>query len=398
MGTLVALLLAASPSRAQGPSRAVDRVADAECPPGWRQRLYRDGHRSVVRLEAIGASLTMLRSLAGIVYPNRSHVVASVDGFGAGRGVRVHFATGEVIGAQMVATDPTGKLGLYRLERPGPAEALEIEGRRPDVGTVVATLAPAGAEKLGNLWPGAPEAAIQVAIVANEGERGQPTVDGPLPFADGSPIFGCEGNVVGIRLGAELVGPEAIRALPLERPSRPSPWSPAHFGAALLVQETPGPAFVGMELAGALTLHDRLQLRLGLDLLGAGQRPSEQRRGLDRSMLRLQSEVSLGYRLLLSERLPIYLVPHAGIVARMDLARDAQKTFWLADPTCVTRGAACDVRYDVHESSRADGSLAPTLGLSVIGLGYLGRLSYEAQLDTTSGAPPTHQVSIGTEF
>jgi hypothetical protein len=156
-------------------------------------------------------------------------------------------------------------------------------------------------------------------------------------------------------------------------------------------------AYFGADVGLSLVHDDRMQFRLGLGVLGGI--PTEEERDAHPNdwSVRLQVEKTIGYRLLLTERAPLYLVPQVGGLLRTDFSSRSNTTYAVTNPPCLVSGAGpCAVERQVIRTRTTSVSAAPVVGVSL--LGYIGGLSYEWQPDVTDIRKSTHQVFFGVEF
>lgn len=390
----------ASPSTPESGSTVPAAVeaprTDAACPGDWKKRVYFAARDSVVQIEPIGFTLDAFYPLSGFVYSTRSHVVALSDAIGVGRGVRVIFASGKVIHARAVSVDHVNRLSILALESEAPSPPLEVADRPMEVGSEVASLAPFEGRAIGNHDDTEIDAALQVGHVANAGDRTTLRFDGAFAPSRGTPVFGCDGKLVALRDEHTMIPGSKLRALtPGDHPVQDGGWSLAHMHFGLLVQGDADRAYIGASAGTSIIYDDRFQLRLGLGALGGIPKRSERERDLEKSVGRLQLESTIGYRFLLSEKVPVYLVPQVGVVGRVDITTQTQKLYSVSG-TCVNAGASCPVDLSTRRSTDSKWSVAPVAGVSL--LGAVAGLSYQLQLDVQDPSRSTHQVFFGLEF
>jgi hypothetical protein len=364
--------------------------ADSACASDWRKRVYFSARDSIVRVEPIGMSIEGLMPMGGFVYATRSHVVVPSEAVGVGRGARVVFAGGRVVEAHAVAVDEAEGIAILALDAEAPAPPLEVADAPLGVGDEVAAVAAFEANATLDAW-------VQTGHVANAGDRTALRFDGAPALLRGAPVFACDGKIVALRRGDVLVPGAKIRAVATPpTPFDEKRWSLLHAHAGFLVQGDAGRAYLGGSFGLSAVHADRLQLRLGLGVLGGLPREAEVA-GVDRvSIARLQVEPTIGYRILLTKAAPLYLVPEVGGVGRVDFIDRTHASFATTSPACFSGPGPCDLDQTVSTTSKTSLSASPVLGLSF--LAFLGGVSYHWQIDVGDPRRSTHQVFFGLEF
>lgn len=386
------------PPENSGPVPAADEATrkDTACHADWKKRAYFAARDSVVQIEPIGFTWDAFYPLSGFVYSTRSHVVALSDAIGVGRGVRVIFASGKVIRARAVSVDHVNRLSVLALESEAPSPPLEVTDRPMEVGSEVASVAPFEGRAVGDPDEAAIDAALQVGHVANAGDRTVFRFDGAFAPSRGTPVFACDGKLIALRDQNTMIPGSRLRALTAgDRPIPDGDWSLAHFHFGVLVQGDSDRAYVGAGTGLSLVYADRFQLRLGLGVLGGIPKRSERDNDLEKSVGRLQLESTIGYRFLLSEKWPVYLVPQVGVVGRVDITTQTQKLYSVSG-ACMSADGSCPVDLQTRRSTDTSWSVAPVAGVSL--LGVAGGLSYQLQLDVKDPSRSTHQLFFGLEF
>jgi hypothetical protein len=366
-------------------------LADETCASDWKKRVYFASRDSVVRIEPIGFSLDGLFPMGGFVFATRSHVVALSGAIGVGRGANVYFANGQVIHARGVAVDEENDISILALDSEGPAQPLELGDVQLGVGDEVAALAAVEGEVRDDEW-------MQLGHVANAGDRGKLRFDGAETYMRGSPIFTCDGRVVAVRRGNVLVPSERLRALQPHANSyvKDRWWSLAHAHVGFLVQADSTRAYLGGSFGLSAVYADRIQLRLGAGVL-AGLPKTGEVGGVDNvQTARFQLEPTIGYRFLLTDKLPLYVVPQIGGVGRFDITTNTHTTFIATNPSCFQGPGPCELGQSTSTSSKSSWGASPVLGVSL--LGVVAGVSYQWQMDVSDVRKSTHQIFFGLEF
>jgi hypothetical protein len=350
-----------APAPAASSSAPSGTLAGAAC-TDEQQAKVKLQRGSIVRVQSGGVHLHMFDSSAGVLYPTSRHVVTRRSVLGVGRPLSVTFASGETVGAAVLGSRTDSDLVVLLLDREAPAPALALA---PDDGRVGDTLLAAELDPEGQL-------SLKAAHVIERSE-GKIRLDLAEATRGGAPLFDCEGRVVGLsqdslqpRYVPAAIGPSLLA--PPE--SAGAEVSLAHASVLGLVQRDNERFWLGMTAGGALTLHDRLELRVTVGFLGQVQTPAERQDGVKARGRRVQIESVVGYRMLLiPEGLPVYLVPTAGVVTSWD--------------------------WNLPGSTSAQ--VRPTFGarlqaFPVVTLGY----GWQPGLGRAAGT--THQFSAGLEF
>lgn len=401
------------PSRMNCPSRIalfvvsllaflLPRIAHAEdtCPEDWKKNVYLSARDSVVSIETVGFEIDHFDPVAGVVYPDRRHVVAITHAAGIGRGVRVRFAGGAEIDAEPVLFDEARHVTILKLASEAPAGPVHIADRPLEPGKELMAIAPF--EGVSAVDPGetALDARIHVGHVANVGDRALLRFDATWSEIIGAPLYDCEGNVVAMRgWGAMLPARDILAAAPNAAPDAPvdvARWSALHMHLGMLAQGGDGAARIGASTGLAVVQGDRWQVRLGLGVLGTIPKDSDTNGREKTSEVRLQAETTVGYRILLTKGFPTYLVPQIGVVGRLDLTTTTTTTYAINDTSCIARGGPCDVEPTGSRSTTVAPSMAPVVGAAFMIPG--ASLGYQMQLDVADPARSTHQVYLGFEF
>jgi hypothetical protein len=222
--------------------------------------------------------------------------------------------------------------------------------------------------------------------------------DGASPLARGTPVFACDGKLVAMREWDELIAGSKIRDLkPAPQPIDDASWSLAHLHVGMLLQADSDRPWIGLGTGLGLVYADRLQLRLGFGALAGIPRKEEQPPDESRGMARLQLEPTLGWRFLLSESFPTYVVPQIGGIARADFLSTATSAYSAADPACFAAGRGpCPIDRRTERKNSTSFGFAPAFGVSF--LFAVAGVSYQMQLDVDEPRRSTHQWFIGVEF
>ena len=212
----------------------------------------------------------------------------------------------------------------------------------------------------------------------------------------GAPVLTCEGALVGVSevsygdsfIPARVV--QALRAQVGEQPEYKGGWSFLHPSTALVFQVGGegkwSSSWFGGTLGSALTLDDKLFIPMKIGVLARmhGEKADRAQRPLG---LRVQTELGLGYRWMLSQgSFPIYLIPTVGVLG----------AFQWRDDKHVTPCARCTLGRQIASQSTTAWRLSPTLGLA-LNLGFF-ELSYQAQIDPKSPKRTVHQLGLGAQF
>ena len=344
------LVLTVSPASAQ------PAPAPAACSDQTLTRL-RPSLGAVVSVESGGMHFNSLNPwpTQGFLASPR-HVVTALSTRGVGRSMWVTFATGERIGVTPVASLEDEGMLLLELDRTAPAAPLPLASADPRPGAALAGFSQWRDEvslRCGVLLAG-PSGALAFRSASKD------VASFMTPFLD------LDGRVVGLSVAhgdrlalAPVSRLQALLALPRGTVSRMPALSLAHMSTSLLVQ-TSEREWMGLAIGGALTARDRLQLRLSL----AGLATMSESKDAPVHK-RFQVETAVGYRQLLLDRFPLYVVPELGLAASWESAT-----------------------LDATPSRR----LRPTFGVHV--LGWAADLGYSFQ-PGTSRLDHQHQLTFG---
>lgn len=372
--------------------------SEPACTAEARKRTYFGARDSIVTIEPIGLSTDAFFPLSGWVHPSKKHVVTLSDAIGVGRGVRVVFSNGTVLHARAVALDKKNQLTILALESEAPVAGLEVSDAPLEPGQEVMSLMPYEGASIKNPDETVTDTRIQVGHVANAGDRTQLRFDSAGAFSRGTPVFDCEGKLVALRDIDELISGTKIRALvPSETPINDKKWDFLHLHLGALIQADSTRPWVGLGIGWSAVYADRLQLRTSFSGLAGIPKDAERVPEQRLSFGRMQLEQTVGYRILLSESTPLYLVPQIGAVGRANVEIASKTQYQASDRACLTVGSGpCNLDAQTSRSSRWSFDAAPVVGLSF--LGVIGGLSYQWQMDVADPRKSTHQIFFGLEF
>jgi hypothetical protein len=376
----------------------IARAQDHEtCSPDWKKTVHLAARDSVVSIETVGLAIDHIDPIAGIVYPDKRHVIAITHAAGIGRGVRVRFANGKEIRAEPVAYDETHHTTILKLDEEAPAPALRVVDKPLEVGAELMSVSPI--EGVSKVDPDEMQLDSQshVGRVANVGDRTLLRFDATWPQTTGAPIFDCTGDVVALRgWGAILPAKDILAVTPKDQPVDVSKLSALHIHLGMLGQFDHH-AHVGVSTGLAVVQGDRWQVRVGVGALGTIPRPSETDRPGDKvSGGRIQLDPTIGYRIMLTEKFPTYVVPNVGLVGRLDITTRTSTEATIPDVSCIARGGPCKVEPSYNRSTSVTPQLSPALGVSFMLPG--AAIGYQVQVDVRDPAKSTHQVFLGFEF
>lgn len=258
----------------------VSRAAFAQdepktCSEDWKKQVYVSSRDSVVSIETVGFAIDHFEPVAGVVYPDKHHVVAISHAAGIGRGLRVRFAGGKEIAAETVAFDEERHVAILKLASESPAPPVRIVDKPLDPGMPLLNVSPFQGVSTANQNELELDSQMHVGHVANLGDRTLLRFDGTWPETVGAPLFDCAGDVVGLRgWGAVLRAKEILAVTPKDEPVDMRRWSALHLHIGMIGQYDDR-ARIGASTGLALVQGDRWQVRLGLGVLGNIPRPSE---------------------------------------------------------------------------------------------------------------------------
>jgi len=365
------------------------------CPADWKKNSYLAARDSVVSIDTVGVSIEHIVPVAGFVYPTRRHVVAIDYAGSIGRGLDVHFATGKDIHAHVIALDEARHVTILELDTDAPAAPLAISDRSLEVGDELIAVSPfeneSGSTTRLDAW-------LHVGHVATEGDRGALRFDSTTPAVLGAPLLDCTGAVVGLRGWNMIVPSSDILAVPpgKEPIDDRKEWSADHVNAGLIVQGDDH-VRLGASLGMAFVQGDRLQVRMAIGALASVPKTSDKSLPDDKyAGGRVQFEPTIGYRIMLTEKFPTYIVPQIGAVGRLDFESTTTTDRRITDVGCVGRGGPCTVESKGSTATTTTPSVAP-----ILGVGFVipaAALTYQVHLDPSDPARSTHQVFLGVEF
>lgn len=367
------------------------------CPQDWKKTVHLAARDSVVSIESIGFSIDHFEPVAGVVYPDKRHVVAISHAAGIGRGVRVRFANGKEIGAQPVSHDEARHTTILKLDEEAPAPALRIVDKPLEVGKELVSVSPFDGVSRVNPDETQLDSQIHVGHVANVGDRTLLRFDATTPATIGAPLFDCAGDVVALRgWGAILPAKDILAVTMKDEPVDVAKLSALHLHLGFLGQFDHH-AHVGLSTGLSVVQGDRWQVRVGFGAMATIPRPSENDPHGERvSGGRVQLEPTLGYRIMLTEKFPTYIVPQVGVVSRLDITTRTRTEAFIPDTSCIARGGPCKIEMTGQRSTSVTPQLSPALGVSFIIPG--AALGYQVQVDVRDPAKSTHQVFLGLEF
>jgi len=362
------------------PDAPPPRARDGACSAAQVQAVERQ-RASVVRVASGGMHLWAMATVWGVVYPTPRHVVTLKSVLGVGRAVQVTTASGEQIPATPVAS-LDDNLVLLELDRPVDAPPVALAESPADLGDALIVLQPG---------VGGPSELRRSSVTSRAG--GWFRADGAQRQSAGLPAFDCDGRLLGLGSGrfdhaffqAELL--RGLASRPREEIEAPG-LSVAHFSTGMLLQIAPERAWIGLSMGGAVTAHDRLQLRLSGAILGAIPTRKEQDAHDKVQGVRPQLEASVGYRALLTDGFPVYLVPSVGLTTSWDFIRIEHDLASM----CSQKGI-CGAAPAPSESIKLRRT-RPTLGLQLL----VGPMSFGYSVQTGNGEQNQHQISFGAEF
>lgn len=377
------------------------RVAFAQgeqstCSETWKKDVYASSRDSVVSIETVGLSLDHIDPVAGFVYPDKHHVVAITHAAGIGRGVRVRFPGGKEIAAEPVAFDEGRHVTILKLASEAPAPALRVSDRPLEVGKELVAVTPFDGYKNAQQDEIAQDAALHVGHIANMGDRTLVRFDMTWQETIGSPLFDCSGDVVALRgWGAVVPAKDILAVTPKDEPVDVRRFSAMHLHLGVIGQADDR-ARIGVSTGVSIVQGDRWQVRVAFGALGTLPKPSEQGKENQASGGRLQLEPTLGYRIMLTDKFPTYLVPQVGVVSRLDFATRTSTEAVISDTSCIARGGPCKVETTTSRDSTVTPAILPALGFSFMLPG--AAVGYQAHIDVLDPAKTTHQVFLGFEF
>lgn len=362
----------------------------------WKKKVYLASRDSVVSIETVGFAIEHIDPIAGVVYPDKHHVVAISHAAGIGRGVRVRFVGGREIAAEPVAYDENLHVTILKLASEAPAPPVRIVDKALDPGMELISVSPFEGFTTGSADTTALDSFIHVGHVANLGDRTLLRFDANWAETTGAPLFDCTGDVVGLRgWGAILRAKEILSVTPKDEPVDMRKWSALHMHLGMIGQFDDR-ARIGASTGMSIVQGDRWQVRIAVGGLANIPRPSERDRDEKISGGRLQLEPTLGYRIMLTDKFPTYIVPQVGVVGRLDFLTKTTTEAMIPDTTCIASGGPCKVDLKSNRSTSVTPSLAPAIGVSFLIPG--ASVGYQVQLDVRDPAKSTHQVSLGFEF
>lgn len=377
------------------------RVAFAQgerttCSETWKKDVYTSSRDSVVSIETVGLSLEHIEPVAGFVYPDKHHVVAISHGAGIGRGLRVRFAGGKEIAAEPVAFDEQRHVTILKLASEAPAPPLRVADKPLEVGKELAAVTPFDGFKTAQQDEIAQDSALHVGHIANLGDRTLVRFDMTWQETIGSPLFDCTGDVVALRgWGAVVPAKDILAVTTKDEPVDVRRFSALHLHLGMLGQFDDR-ARIGMSSGLSIVQGDRWQVRIGIGALGNLPKPSERDRDEKVSGGRIQLEPTLGYRIMLTDKFPTYIVPQIGVVSRLDFATRTSTSAVIPDTSCVARGGPCKVETTTSRDTSVTPAILPALGVSFMLPG--AAIGYQAHIDVLDPAKTTHQVFLGFEF
>jgi hypothetical protein len=314
--------------------------------------------------------------------------------------VKVRFVGGREIAAEAVAYDEQLHVTILKLASEAPVPPVRIVDKPLEPGMQLISVSPFEGVASGDPDSTTLDSQIHVGHVANVGDRSLLRFDGTWPQTVGAPLFDCTGDVVALRgWGAMLRAKEMLAVMPKDEPVDMRKWSALHMHLGMIMQFDER-ARIGASTGLSIVQGDRWQVRLGFGALGSLPKPSEregqERTGERTSGVRLQAEPMLGYRILLTDKFPTYIVPQVGVVGRLDITTKTTTQALIPDTSCVARGGPCKVETDTNRSTTVSPTLAPALGVSFLIPG--AAVGYQVHLDVRDPARSTHQVFLGFEF
>jgi hypothetical protein len=361
------------------------------------EHVHRTRAPTVVVVRAPGAHGTPMVGL-GFVFGSRRHVATAFAIVETGRGIEVELGD-ESREAVVVAFNRARDLAILRLERPQTRAPLPSAHVAPRIGEPVLALGRTSDASDGDvvLTPG--------IISAKRGSELRSNALDGSQLDWGGPVLDCSGELVGIATadGERIAPAAALEDLlgTIDEQAEPyeSGWSLLHptlaFHGQLGVTHTPGfdvpDGWLGFGVGTALIGNDRwyFPFEARVLMLTGPRSPL-----VERSGVRVQLATGAGYRFLLANDPPTYLIPTIGVVGSYD-SITTRTTRLVSFPGC-ERGAACPLGLALEEYQASDMRLMPTAGLK-LQLGF-ATVGYEFALDVKAPQQSTHQLSVGLQF
>jgi S1-C subfamily serine protease len=389
------------PPAATAPSRAPlpppPTAADETCEAGWVARVYRETHRSVVKIDS-GGGLG-----AGFIFPTQKYVATAFHVVSLGHPILVTLVTGKSISAKIVAYDPGNDLAILELDEP----VTTIEPLRLSEDPVAELGSPVVA--IGHPYGNAGETkhrgllgwSVSQGIVSGSGPSLVQTDAALNPGNSGGPVLGCDGRVIGVasaKARGEGVG-FAVAGMWLrkltEKMHRQGDydglWQVSGLGG-MTFHGNPDEGLLGFQLGLALIAGDRWFGALTFEQLWDVTLPDQPPEVFDLSRSRSALGLTLGHRWLLLTGLPIH---YASIGVGGVVARDATEVVRFAgsyDPTCTTPPCPTTIRAVTSDTSDWFGWPAVVLGAQLLGV---FELSYSFMPDVRDLTSSVHRGTLG---
>lgn len=372
-------------------------VADETCEAGWVARVYRETHRSVVKIDS-GGGLG-----AGFIFPTQKYVATAFHVVSLGHPILVTLVTGKSISAKIVAYDPGNDLAILELDEPVTTiEPLRLsEDPVAELGSPVVAIGHpygnAGDTKHRGLlgW------SVSQGIVSGSGPSLIQTDAALNPGNSGGPVLGCDGRVLGVasaKARGEGVG-FAVAGTWLRKLTEKMHkqgdydglWQLSGLGG-MTFHGNPDEGLLGFQLGLALIAGDRWFGALAFEQLWDVTLPDQPPDVFDLSRSRSALGLTFGHRWLLLTGLPIH---YASVGLGGVVARDATEVVRFAgsyDPACTTPPCPATVRAVTADTSEWFGWPAVVLGAQVLGV---FDLSYSFMPDVRDLTRSVHRGTLG---
>lgn len=391
---------ARSTEAAAPPARRPVAPAEPPTPPAGGDEPWVRG----VHDRASGSVVTIhcgWRRGTGFLFGSADRVAATHGWDRCTRAIHVHLPDGTSVDVDRGRVSWDDGVALIHLPRPSRTEPLSPSAAPVRVGDPIAALGhdhDVGAVVATGMVSARPGRSIRAQLE-------------PPPGARGGPVLNADGEVVGVMTRRHGHMGDDVQIVPVARLEaladggtddtlgRTFSFGIGPFGA-LALDEDPAVSGDGVWLGGfggalSATVADRLTLVGGFSVLRDASGLFDDG-VVKRSVRRYQAEGRLGWRLLLSSRWPVYVVPALGASARWDRWTDRQLRIQLEDPACdLSDGSACELSTDVVREEEDDFSVTPYVHLS-LRLGFLD-VGYTLSLVVDDDTPGTfvHRFVVG---
>lgn len=382
-----------------GPEPSMDppTAHAAACEGAWVERVYKNSHRSVVKIDT-GGGLG-----AGFIYPTTQHVATAFHVVALGHPITVTLITGKAVSARIVAFDAGNDLAILELE--APVQSIEPLTLADD--PVAELGAPAVA--IGHPYGNAGETkhrgllgwSVSQGIISGSGPNLLQTDAALNPGNSGGPILGCDGRVLGVasaKARGEGIG-FAVAAAWLRKLTDKIDKQGEYTGlwqftglAGMTFHGNPNEGLLGFDVGLGLIAGDRWFGTLTFEQLWDVALPDQPRDVFELSRARTALGLTLGHRWLILTSMPIN---YASIGVGGSVAHDTSETVRFTgtyDPACVETTCATTVNATTTDTSSWFGWPLATIGAQLFGA---FEVSYAFMPDVIDISRSVHRGMLG---